>query len=148
MTSTAAPTTTPGFRRREDCRLEDLLAVVAEPTDPAAFPHADRVEQGVLVYEAGSIRPLLDDPGTADTVRAEQREGDRSVFGRDSNVSGAGYVRRMIVTSSLSSATAQMSSTTYRCFRRFDVVRRDAAPFSHGQHMVNSCLTRRHSDQM
>ena len=71
MTSTAAPTTTPGFRRREDCRLEDLLAVVAEPTDPAAFPHADRVEQGVLVYEAGSIRPLLDDPGTADTVRAE-----------------------------------------------------------------------------
>ena len=56
MTSTTAHRTADGFRRREDCRLEDLLAVLAEPTDVDAYPHADRVEQGVLVYEAESVR--------------------------------------------------------------------------------------------
>ncbi|WP_392543656.1 phytanoyl-CoA dioxygenase family protein [Oryzobacter telluris] len=71
MTVTTTPTGTPGFRRREDCRLEDLLAVLAEPTDPAAYPHADRVEQGVLVYEAAAVRPLLDVPEAADALRAE-----------------------------------------------------------------------------
>lgn len=71
MTSTAARTTTHGFRRREDCRLEDLLAVLAEPTDVAAYPTASRVEQGVLVYEADVIRPLLGDPEAADALRAE-----------------------------------------------------------------------------
>ena len=71
MTATSTTGTTHGFRRREDCRLEDLLAVVAEPTDLAAFPHADRVEQGVLVYEAAAIRPLLEVPEAADALRAE-----------------------------------------------------------------------------
>ena len=71
MSSTTAPRTTHGFRRREDCRLEDLLAVLAEPTDVTAYPHADRVEQGVLVYEADAIRPLLADAAAADVLRAE-----------------------------------------------------------------------------
>ena len=75
MSSTTAPRTahgTPhGFRRREDCRLEDLLAVLAEPTDADGYPHADRVEQDVLVYEAESVRPLLADPEAADALRAE-----------------------------------------------------------------------------
>ena len=71
MTATSTTGTTHGFRRREDCRLEDLLAVLAEPTDLAAFPHADRVEQGVLVYEAAAIRPLLEVPEAADALRAE-----------------------------------------------------------------------------
>ncbi len=70
---TAHPVTTAarGFRRTEDCRLEDLLTVLAEPTDISAYPHADRVEQGVLVYEAADVRPLLDDPARADDLRAE-----------------------------------------------------------------------------
>ena len=75
MSSTTAPRTAHGtahgFRRREDCRLEDLLAVLAEPTDADAYPHADRVEQDVLVYEAESVRPLLADPEAADGIRAE-----------------------------------------------------------------------------
>jgi ectoine hydroxylase-related dioxygenase (phytanoyl-CoA dioxygenase family) len=75
MSSTTAPRaahgTAHGFRRREDCRLEDLIAVLAEPTDADAYPHADRVEQDVLVYEAESVRPLLADPEEADALRAE-----------------------------------------------------------------------------
>ncbi len=71
MTATSTPTTAHGFRRREDCRLEDLLAVLAQPTDRSAYPHADRVEQGVLVYEAAAIRPLLGVPEAADGLRAE-----------------------------------------------------------------------------
>lgn len=70
MTRTAS-TTTHGYRRREDCRLEDLLAVTAEPTDPARHPHADRIEQGVPVYEAAAVRPLLEIPEAADALRAE-----------------------------------------------------------------------------
>ncbi|MBM6402595.1 phytanoyl-CoA dioxygenase family protein [Phycicoccus sonneratiae] len=67
-----SPTTaTTGFRRAEDCRLEDLLTVLEAHTDPAAFPHADRVVQDVLVYEAASLRPLLVDPDSRDTVLAE-----------------------------------------------------------------------------
>jgi ectoine hydroxylase-related dioxygenase (phytanoyl-CoA dioxygenase family) len=68
---TTTPSARPGFRRREDCRLEDLLTVLAEPTDATRYPHADRVEQGVLVYEAAAIRPLLDVPEAADALRAE-----------------------------------------------------------------------------
>lgn len=71
MTTTPARPTAPGFRRAEDCRLEDLLEVLAEPTDATAYPHADRVEQGVLVYEAARVRPLLADDETADRIRAE-----------------------------------------------------------------------------
>ncbi|MEO5981498.1 MAG: phytanoyl-CoA dioxygenase family protein [Pedococcus sp.] len=70
---TTTPTRTPvhGFRRVEDCHLEDLIAVLADSTDRADHPHAARVEQGVLVYEAADLRPLLADESQADAVRAE-----------------------------------------------------------------------------
>ena len=71
MTAHATTTAARGFRRTEDCRLEDLLVVLAEPTDLNAYPHADRVEQGVRVYDAAHVRPLLADPARADDLRAE-----------------------------------------------------------------------------
>lgn len=37
-------------------RLADLLAVLAERTDPADYPHAVTVEQEVLVYDLGGLR--------------------------------------------------------------------------------------------
>ena len=40
-----------------DVRLDDLLAVVAETTDLADYPLADRVEQNVPIYES---RPAAD----------------------------------------------------------------------------------------
>lgn len=36
--------------------LDDLIAVLADRTDPRDFPHADAVEQEVLVYSADGIR--------------------------------------------------------------------------------------------
>ena len=48
-----------GRLRRGDAHLTDLLDVVAEgvaSTDLAAYPHADRLEQGVLVYSATRLR--------------------------------------------------------------------------------------------
>ncbi len=63
MTSPATPlsrsTTLTGWLRREDCHLPDLLAVLAEETDLADYPHAERVEQGVLVYDAQALAPLV-----------------------------------------------------------------------------------------
>lgn len=40
-------------------RLDDLVAVLREPTDPAGYPHADRIDRGVLVYHADA---LIDTP--------------------------------------------------------------------------------------
>ena len=42
--------------RAEDCRVEDLAAVVAEETALADYPLADRVESNVLVYDAAGLR--------------------------------------------------------------------------------------------
>ncbi len=41
--------------RTEDCRLEDLLAILADETDPADYPLAERVVAGVLVYGADAL---------------------------------------------------------------------------------------------
>ena len=71
MTGTPTRPSARGFRRREDCHLEDLLAVLADATDASATPHADRVVQGVPVYEAGRVRRLLAHPEAADVLRAE-----------------------------------------------------------------------------
>ncbi|NHA67196.1 phytanoyl-CoA dioxygenase family protein [Phycicoccus flavus] len=71
MTTTSARSSTRGFRRAEDCRLEDLERVLEDTTDLAGYPHAARIEQEVLVYEAASLRPLLADETEGDAVRAE-----------------------------------------------------------------------------
>jgi ectoine hydroxylase-related dioxygenase (phytanoyl-CoA dioxygenase family) len=39
----------------ERCRLDDLLAVLDQPTDAADYPHAAEVSQGVLVYDAAAL---------------------------------------------------------------------------------------------
>ena len=62
-----ATTHAPDIRWSEaTCRLEDLLAVLAERTDPHDFPLATEVVDDVLVYDAGR---LLDAP--AEAARAE-----------------------------------------------------------------------------
>ena len=45
--------------RAEDCRLEDLLAVLDTETLLADYPFASRVEQGVLVYDGAVVREAL-----------------------------------------------------------------------------------------
>jgi ectoine hydroxylase-related dioxygenase (phytanoyl-CoA dioxygenase family) len=62
---------TPGRLTVDDCRIEDLVAVLAEPTDPDRYPHAAAVEQGVLVYDGpGLLTAATTEAGRWD-VRAE-----------------------------------------------------------------------------
>jgi ectoine hydroxylase-related dioxygenase (phytanoyl-CoA dioxygenase family) len=57
MTATIHGTAGRPTRLREtDCRLDDLETVVQASTDVADYPHADRVEQGVLVYDSAVLR--------------------------------------------------------------------------------------------
>lgn len=44
--------------RASDCRVDDLDAIVQVTTDLADFPHADRVDQGVLVYDSARLRQV------------------------------------------------------------------------------------------
>jgi ectoine hydroxylase-related dioxygenase (phytanoyl-CoA dioxygenase family) len=68
-----APTTSPApaWLRSEDCRLEDLLDVLAGQTRLEDYPHAARVEQQVLLYDAPVLRPLLEDRAARRDVQAE-----------------------------------------------------------------------------
>lgn len=55
-----------------DCRLEDLLEVLRATTDLVDYPHAERIEQEVLIYSSAHLRDVIDSsPTAADDVRAE-----------------------------------------------------------------------------
>ncbi len=55
-----------------DCRLEDLLEVLKATTDLVDYPHAERIEQEVLIYSSAHLRDVIDSsPTAADDVRAE-----------------------------------------------------------------------------
>ncbi len=54
-----------------DVRLEDFVAVVQQTTDLAAYPHADRVDQDVLVYDAARLRAVTTTEAGRDDVSAE-----------------------------------------------------------------------------
>jgi ectoine hydroxylase-related dioxygenase (phytanoyl-CoA dioxygenase family) len=47
----------------DDVRLDDLLTVRKEQTDPADYPHAERIEQQIPVYDASRVRAV--DPRAA-----------------------------------------------------------------------------------
>ena len=70
MSTTAAVRPT-HWLRPEDCRLEDLLEVLATATVLADYPTADRVEQGVLIYAAGALRDRCADQDGRRSVEAE-----------------------------------------------------------------------------
>jgi ectoine hydroxylase-related dioxygenase (phytanoyl-CoA dioxygenase family) len=53
-----------------DCRLDDLLEVLAERTEPAAYPLAADVVDEVLVYDAAALRAAAPDDAAAELVRA------------------------------------------------------------------------------
>jgi ectoine hydroxylase-related dioxygenase (phytanoyl-CoA dioxygenase family) len=60
-----------GWLSESDVRLDDLLAVVAEQTDLADYPLADRVDRGVLVYDSGRLRAEADSEEGRRGVQAE-----------------------------------------------------------------------------
>lgn len=49
-----------GALRSGECRLEDFVAIVSEETDPAAYPLADAIVEGVVVYRSPTVRARLD----------------------------------------------------------------------------------------
>jgi ectoine hydroxylase-related dioxygenase (phytanoyl-CoA dioxygenase family) len=76
MTTSKLAAGHPGWFRPDDCRLDDFREVVEQTTDPADYPYADSVEQGVLVY--GSR--LRDHAAAPDHRRAVQAELARALL--------------------------------------------------------------------
>jgi ectoine hydroxylase-related dioxygenase (phytanoyl-CoA dioxygenase family) len=55
----------------QDCRLDDLVAVLADRTHLEDYPHAARVEQEVVVYDAGRLDGILADADARRDLLAE-----------------------------------------------------------------------------
>jgi ectoine hydroxylase-related dioxygenase (phytanoyl-CoA dioxygenase family) len=55
----------------QDCRLADLVELVAEPTELSDYPHADAVEQNVLIYDSARLRADLATADERPAVHAE-----------------------------------------------------------------------------
>jgi ectoine hydroxylase-related dioxygenase (phytanoyl-CoA dioxygenase family) len=56
---------------RDDVRLEEFVSEVEQTTAVADYPHADRVDVGVLVYDAAALRDAIDTAAGRDEVSAE-----------------------------------------------------------------------------
>ncbi len=70
-TSRTDTTATPARFTESDCNLEDFVALVEQETDLRDYPHADRVDSNVLIYDAERLRrPELNGSGR-DTIAAE-----------------------------------------------------------------------------
>jgi ectoine hydroxylase-related dioxygenase (phytanoyl-CoA dioxygenase family) len=67
---TSAPVRHRAWLTRDDCDLDDFRAVVEVATDAEDYPHADRVERGVLFYGAR----LADDIASTEGRRTVQAE--------------------------------------------------------------------------
>jgi ectoine hydroxylase-related dioxygenase (phytanoyl-CoA dioxygenase family) len=61
----------PAKLSEDDCDVDDFAAAVSVVTDPADYPHALGVEQGVLVYDAAALRSTIASPQGRDDVEAE-----------------------------------------------------------------------------
>ena len=55
----------------EACRLEDLIEVLTDRTRRADYPHADRLERDVVVYDASRLDGILHDSSTRRGLLAE-----------------------------------------------------------------------------
>jgi len=55
----------------ERCQLADLMDVISVKTDPADYPHADRVEREVLIYDGARLAAAAADPAGRADVMAE-----------------------------------------------------------------------------
>ena len=65
------PLATRGWYEPADCNLADFVEVVSTPTDPADYPHAERIEQGAVVYDAATLTDECADPTARRIVQAE-----------------------------------------------------------------------------
>jgi ectoine hydroxylase-related dioxygenase (phytanoyl-CoA dioxygenase family) len=65
------PAGVPARLRTSDCRIEDFVEVLSATTDLADHPHADHVEQGVLVYDSAVLRAATSAGAGREDVEAE-----------------------------------------------------------------------------
>jgi ectoine hydroxylase-related dioxygenase (phytanoyl-CoA dioxygenase family) len=63
--------TNSGYLTAEDCRLDDLIQLLADKVDLADYPHASSAEQNVLVYDGARLRVTAADPVGRLRVEAE-----------------------------------------------------------------------------
>ena len=57
--------------RESDCRLDEFVALLAQTTDLAAYPHAGRVDDKVLVYDSSTLRAAVATADGLETVGSE-----------------------------------------------------------------------------
>lgn len=62
---------TPARYTAADCDLAAFVDLVSWTTEPADYPFAASVEQGVLVYDSARLRTVLDDAAQREAVMAE-----------------------------------------------------------------------------
>lgn len=69
--SKSGNTSTPAYYSLGDCRVADFATIVEQPVDLGDFPLADRIDQGVVVYDSRSLRSRISEaPGRLE-VQAE-----------------------------------------------------------------------------
>ena len=71
MTNVMAVARTAARLTPADVRIEDFVALLAQTTDLAAYPHADRVDSNVLIYDAVRLRKAVATEAGRDEVAAE-----------------------------------------------------------------------------
>ena len=69
--SKSGNTSSPAYYSVPDCRVADFATIVEQPVDLGDFPLADRIDQGVVVYDSKSLRSRISEaPGRLE-VQAE-----------------------------------------------------------------------------
>ena len=113
--SKSGNTSSPAYYSLGDCRVADFATIVEQPVDLGDFPLADRIDQGVVVYDSRSLRSRISEaPGRlevqAEFVRA-LNEGPgvlvlSGAFDQDSVLDAATDVFRGIIEAEKAAGTA------------------------------------------
>ena len=113
--SKSGNTSSPAYYSLGDCRVADFATIVEQPVDLSDFPLADRIDQGVVVYDSKSLRSRISEaPGRLE-VQAEfvrvLNEGPgvlvlSGAFDQDSVLDAATDVFRGIIEAEKAAGTA------------------------------------------
>ena len=113
--SKSGNTSSPAYYSLGDCRVADFATIVEQPVDLGDFPLADRIDQGVVVYDSRSLRSRISEaPGRLE-VQAEfvrvLREGPgvlvlSGAFDKDSVLDAATDIFRGIIEAEKAAGTA------------------------------------------
>ena len=60
-----------GWLHESECRLDDIIAIVEQPTELSDYPHAASIDKNTVVYDCDHLRSVVSDPGGRRAVQAE-----------------------------------------------------------------------------